>query len=510
MKLRSFSYALALVAGLTINMGFAAQTQTRASGFEYFDASSPWAGMLKAEIIEPNNPDVCVRTEYEYDNNNPNAIHGNKTKTTVKPCANVSAAATFAQRSSSVAFDTNGQFATSSTNALNQSESYSVIEPRFGLAKKQTGPNSLSSTVTLDELGRKTKTTAPDTSRIETTTYSCKNAVDAGYNSGDPMADLVNTAYCGYGTFTNPSTGLAQTVASYSQTLRYAANGVQQGGVQFAFFDDLGREIASVSTGIDIPGTAAFYQRTLKAYDRNSRQAYTSTVHKLDTAGNLMSGSQIRWSVVVFDAYGRPYRTYTPDDSGVDTTGMVNSSDSNVALSPLIGKAKIGEVVYADGKTTTRQYTAPNAYTLMGIETKNAAGQLMLKEDAYGNQIAYIYDVQGQLKGTKDGANNSTSLSFDIRGRKTTQVDPDLGTWTYSYNALGELKSQADAKGQTQSMSYDLLGRLVQKFTVEFTTNYVYDCNRAATLGDGSTYLGIGSLCEENTTQGYLKHSNSR
>src|SRR5207253_2003999 len=100
--------------------------------------------------------------------------------------------------------------------------------------------------------------------------------------------------------------------------------------------------------------------------------------------------------------------------------------------------------------------------------------QVLLKSDAYGNEIAYRYDEYGQLNGTKDGGGNENRLTFDVRGRKTEQKDPDLGFWTYKYNALGELISQTDAKGQTQSMVYDQLGRVLKKTTAEMTANFVY------------------------------------
>src|SRR5437868_6994777 len=88
--LKTFGLALSLTAAAFSGSVLADQVQTRASSFEYFDALSPWAGMIQAEVIEPDTPDLCVRTVYEYDNNNAAAVKGNKTKTTVRPCVGVS------------------------------------------------------------------------------------------------------------------------------------------------------------------------------------------------------------------------------------------------------------------------------------------------------------------------------------------------------------------------------------------------------------------------------------
>jgi len=487
-------------------------TQTRSSSFQYYTTTGNGAslGQLQSETVEPigistsGSPDYCLNTQYAYDS------HGNKVSTTVSACSGVSTAANFTSRTSSVGMDGNAQFAISSTNAKNQSETYSNIDTRFGIATSQTGPNSLTSTVTLDELGRKTKQTAPDGSYTVTHIYSCLSSSEQGYDSTDTSAGVVlpdpqgssdpQGNACNVVSFNHPLVGNPIKIADYVRTQHYAPNGAAQGaGDVLVYHDTQGREVATIKTGVDLPGQSPFYLRVLKAYDSRGMQLFTSTVEKMDANGNLLSGSTRRWSVATVDNYGRPSKTYTPDDSGVATYSDSACDDSCKSIQSITGAAKIQMVDYStDAQITTSQITS-NDLIKIAVEKKNAMGQLLLKEDSYGNQISYSYDEQGQLVSTKDGAGNVTTIVYDIRGRKTQQLDPDLGNWHYAYDALGQLVSQTDTNSQAQTMIYDVLGRLITKQTPEFYANYYYDCNRASNIGDSSSYAGIGSLCEENT-----------
>src|SRR5438874_8379168 len=101
-----------------------AATLTRTSAFEY----DPVNGLLVKEIIEPDNSALCLVTTYSYD------AYGNKTGATTRNCNGFSSEAAapsgdpvFTTRTSPSAYAagaswTAGQFPTTSTNALSQSE----------------------------------------------------------------------------------------------------------------------------------------------------------------------------------------------------------------------------------------------------------------------------------------------------------------------------------------------------------------------------------------------------
>jgi hypothetical protein len=72
----------------------------------------------EVEVVEPGTPALRLETDYGYD------AFGNKTTVTVSGID-------IATRSSTTAYDTKGEFATSNTNALSQSESF-VYDVRFG------------------------------------------------------------------------------------------------------------------------------------------------------------------------------------------------------------------------------------------------------------------------------------------------------------------------------------------------------------------------------------------
>jgi hypothetical protein len=131
-----------------LNPGAHAATETRTSAFEY----DPVSGLLIKEIVEPGDSTLCLVTTYSYDG------FGNKTGSTTRNCngsagshpgINSEAAApaagsapAFASRTSSTGYSADGRFATSSTNALGQTETRQ-FDARFGKVTQLTGPNGL-------------------------------------------------------------------------------------------------------------------------------------------------------------------------------------------------------------------------------------------------------------------------------------------------------------------------------------------------------------------------------
>jgi hypothetical protein len=143
--------ATLIALSLTHVVSTQAATLTGTSTFSYESAS----GHLLKEIIEPNSSNLCLVTSYTLD------AYGNCTASTTRNC-NGSAGeavsptgdAVFASRTSSNTFDSHGQFALTSTNALSQSESQS-FDPRTGAAPSLTGPNALATGWAYDDFARK-------------------------------------------------------------------------------------------------------------------------------------------------------------------------------------------------------------------------------------------------------------------------------------------------------------------------------------------------------------------
>lgn len=148
---------------------------TRTSAFAY----DPATGLLVKEIVEPDDPNLCVVTEYQYDS------FGNRTSATVRNCngsegeaAAPAGNAVFTSRTSTTTY-TGGRFPASSTNALTHTETR-TFDARFGTLLSLTGPNGLTTSWTYDGFGRKQSETRAD-GTVTTWTYTlCSTACPPG------------------------------------------------------------------------------------------------------------------------------------------------------------------------------------------------------------------------------------------------------------------------------------------------------------------------------------------
>src|SRR5262249_52883774 len=111
-------------------------------------AYSASTGLLTQEVVEPNTSSLRLQTDYSYDG------FGNKTQVTTSgvDITTRSTTASFAPANGSA----NRQFQTSTTNALNQTQTWQS-DLRFGKPISHTGPNGLTTTWQYDTFGRKTK-----------------------------------------------------------------------------------------------------------------------------------------------------------------------------------------------------------------------------------------------------------------------------------------------------------------------------------------------------------------
>jgi RHS repeat-associated protein len=461
---------------------------SRTSAFEY----DPTTGLLVSETVEPDIPSLCVKTTYIYD------AYGNKTSATTANCASASGSAIFTTRANSSTFDAQtaailtgssgvplaggasvpaGAFPTTSKNALNQSQSV-TYDPRFGAKISLTGPNGLTTIWQVDDLGRTYKETRADgTNTITLTCYLAGRVSDtsSNYNCGTPNAAEVPAD-----------------AASFVSSEVHNGQDSKISSATRVYMDRAGRKIRTVSEAFDGSTQALGPGRLIvqdTEYNAQGVQEVVTNPYFFDTLASTGAGTGgFGMSSTVYDVLGRPTSVYTTDPKGSQVGQFGAHGGSQAAVTSM----------QYNGLTTT--ITDDQQHTR--VEEKNIDGKLARITDAQGAQVANFYDIFGNLANTKDALQNIVTIQYDIRGRKVSMSDPDTGTWTYDYDALGELIRQQSPNQAAQStattMSYDVLGRMTQRVDPnEYTSSWFYDA-----YANGACYMGIGKLCESQTTSG--------
>ena len=429
-------------------------TITRTSAFHY----NPANGVLDKEIIEPtatgchgNNTACLLETDYTLD------AFGHRHIATVS-------GAGFASRTTTVFYDANGTFATSTQNTLGQSDATDYSGPNgaaFGGPTSHTDLNGLQTAWSMDTLGRETLETRPGS-------QGTKTAVSYQYCTG------VNG-----GTASCPQYG-----ATLVQTTPYAHDGATQDGpATKTYYDALGRAIAVDVEGFDAPGgtctlSAPCWIRTTTAYDSNGNVAQTSRPYML--AGGTPQLTTYNYYVGTnLDPYGRPI-TVTAPNGGVTSyayTGLGNAGS---------------------------QTSVTDALTHTTVTSKNAQGLVSSVTSALSKTTSYVYDAYGNLLTVTDPLNNQIANVYDIRGNKLTMSDPDMGLWSYTYDALGEVLTQVDpnerANTTLTTMTYDGLGRLRVRAQPGQNDGWTYD---SAANGVGMLAGATGSNAGYSRTHTY-------
>ncbi len=482
------AFAAALHAQVPSN----AYSYSRASSFTY----NPTTGLLATETVEPTNAQSCVVTTHGYDR------YGNKATAQTANCTGVTGRAVFASRAASSTFAAvasqsivvsgatvgvaipAGQFADTSTNALNQSQ-HSTYDPRFGAALSLTGPNGLTTTWSYDDFGRKTKELRADgTSDINAYCYLGVSGLDTSSNS----------ALCA--SLTLASGEAPGSAVSFVYTEPHSTAGTKNGPFARVFMDAAGRKIRTVTEAFDSSTQVGGATRLIVQdtdYNQYGVQTVSTQPYFLDSGSSTTGGSNdFGMSFTVYDRLGRPIRNYVADNAGSQPSVAFGGRGTRTA--------SITTVSYVALNTTTT-----NDHNQSKAEEKDVIGEVVRTTDALGAQLARQFDAFGNLVATRDALQNSVTVAYDLRGRKTSMNDPDTGVWRYDYDATGQLVWQQSpnelAAGTATTMVYDVLGRMTRRVDPEYTSNWNYDG-----YANGVTCpMGIGKLCQSTTTNGLAR-----
>jgi RHS repeat-associated protein len=399
-------------------------------------------GNLLRETVEPNDVKLKLVTEHTRDG------FGNIKTTTLKWTDPASGAP---QQRITVTntYDSRGRWATTVTNALNQSE-VRTFDDGYGNKTSVTSPNQLTTTTQYDGWGRKVRETDPDGG---VTSVAYRRCVDT---CGGAVMVKVQQKLFG-------STPIA--------------------APKEEFFDRLGRTVQTRNWGFS--GAAIFSQ------------------HQYDSATGLLqqetrpyfAGATPVWTSYAYDDLGRKTAVVAPTANGGTqqatisynglTSQLVNPKQQiKTKLRDALGRVK--QITDALNNVTGYQY---DAFGNLLKTTDPLGNQIQLGYDLLGRKVQlqdpdlglWRYDVDplGQTYRQTDARQQVTQFTFDALGRMTRRLEPDLDSyWVYdsAVNGIGKLAEAYTLRGDgskdyRRAHTFDGLGR-PSKTTVTLDQDY--------------------------------------
>ena len=339
---------------------------------------------------------------------------------------------------STTAYDSQGVFETSSTNALGHATTTQyygvdgVLQDNglYGQIKQVTDPNAATVSSTYDKLGRVLTVTQPD-----------------GFT--------VTKSYVGLGTVGT----------------QHVRTDNDLGLSSWVYFDGLGRTIKTESTGTD------------------------SKIIVTDTEYNVR-GAVHRCQSAVFQGGRCPIMGYpnlrthgtgdTHRQSGRHFTLQCYDDWTSVAIDANGHKSR--QTRNSFGKPLTIQ-----EYQGVFTSCDTALGTPY-------STTTYQYDVQGKFA-FHDGCPrqpNGDAVRYACHARSSCTIRI-WENWSYAYDAMDNLTLQTDAKGQLTYLQYDALNRVVQK---DYATQKALGSGDVVNTYDGITSNGIGRLTQVNDSSG--------
>jgi len=452
---------------------------TRVSAFNYYtSADGTLEGLLKDEIIEPDNPAYKLTTSYEYDQ------FGNKIKATQSGQGVTS-------RFSESIYDTTGRYVNQTKNAYGQITETVVSRNAYGSPTAVQDINGVQTDFAYTPMGRQ---------------YWQSHA------SGAASTTLLD----------NPGSYCPGNAEYQSHTSDVT------GGEGYECFDRLGRSIRKVAQGFD---GRWIYSDT--EYDNLGRVKRQSEPY--------YSGDSKHWTTLSYDILGRVISTNLPGVSTPATvayTGFTTVTTNPKAQTKTETKNALGELVDvydnlsghlsyeydAQGNLlkTTHHGSSGDSQNVKITMTYDTLGRKKTMDDPDKGVWTYDYNVFGELKEQIDAKGQKTTMTYDLLGRMDDRIDYKSGgsvesqtQWSYdnttsgttNRSALLEVKQsstglidQQNFVGYMKAMTYDNLGRPSQTVTTlaandDHYERVTYDqYGRTHQVYDGSQALDINSM----------------
>jgi RHS repeat-associated protein len=378
-----------------------------------------------------------VQTTFGYN------ILGNLTTTTISPTGMLA-------RTSSKIYDVSGRFVTSSTNTLNQTETY-VNDVRWGKPTAVSFSTGLNLGYSYDAFGRLTATNDPNRGIT----------INTGY-----QWDINNTI----GTVHKKSIihpGKPDEVEWYDILDRVKRKDTEVFGSswssQYTTYDNRGNA-ATTTLPYKTGETVLTTTNTYDAYNR------------LQNVSNTIGTTSYSYSYSLGNL-----TTSVTNPAGQVQTNVTDGAGRIVSSTDYGGTLYFAYFSHGKIKNTMRSSTV-----LTSSVYDEYARQTQLFDINAGTTL-YTTDALGQVTGMVTPTNQSLSYSYDVLGRKTSYVRPE-GSTTYTYYPSGsggstnQLNTVSTYGNITEQYNYDAIGRISSKIetidaipnTSSFTYN-IYD-----------------------------------
>ena len=397
----------------------------RVTEFDY-DAD----GLLEKTTVEPSEDEELI-TEFDRD------AFGNVTETDLH--VKETPTSPVVHRITTMAYDADGLFPITETNALNQVTARE-FDPRHGTITKETDPNLVEVEWTYDAFGRMTREDRPDGTYTDISYLLCGSEITC------------------------------QSAGVYAVRQEFERAGVQYQSDQTDYYDVLNRVFRSTKKGFG--GTAIYVQTTYN--DRGLVSAVTRPYFNGDTPETTTS---------TYDILGRTLVTTAPDGGTTSvaydglttvTTNALNKDETRIT--DAIGQLdKVKD--HSDNRIRYFYDEFGNLITVWDTQndvtnlTYDNLGRKLTIDDPNMGAWSYAYNNVGELVSQTDAKNQTVTMAYDVLGRITSRVEAEgTTTWTYDHspNGAGKLRKVVDYNGNQAVYIYDTKGRLTK-------TNYTID-----------------------------------
>ncbi|NYZ69752.1 VCBS repeat-containing protein, partial [Endozoicomonas sp. SM1973] len=400
----------------------ASLTRTRALSFDQN------TGIVLQETVEPDNGDLFLKTQYEYDG------YGNRIAITQSGPGIKTTTTRFN-------FSDNGRFLKSSVNALGFT-THQVIDPFFGVATRTTDANGKVTEFTYDSLGRALKEKRADGTETVISRGWCNDACPARAK---------------YWVTTTASGNRPVTV----------------------YFDSLSRQVRTKTQALTGQSVLTDTEYSSLGVVKRQSQPYFST----DT--------QVYWTRYQYDELLRVTQTTAPDGSITKTEfdGLSQTAINEKDQVSTINKNALGQavnVVDALGNTIQYQY---DAFGGLAKTTDPVGNITTIEYDARGRKVAmndpdkgrwtYGYDALDRLTQQQNAKGQITKIEYDLLGRKVKRIDnaqldkdqQEISQWVFDKSYKGVL-DQVTSPNFSKQFSYDQYQRLVSTIQTAFGESF--------------------------------------